>query len=253
MALIFADRVKETTTTTGTGTLSLAGAVTGFQDFDAVMADSDTCYYALQGVDGSGVPTGEWEVGLGTFTSGSPDTLARTTVIASSNGGAAVNLSAGTKEIWQTVPAVRFPTDLGKWVEIGDTTVSGATAVVEHTFTASLYSMILSVILGASHDNGSSRGITSDLRHSGGTIQSNSSAAVAASVNISLFVMHVIDTVSGSTRGYGGLGRSCDSAGGGGIFNTSTTNAASADRVQYYTVTAGNLDAGRFFTYGLLA
>jgi hypothetical protein len=98
MSHIAADRILETTTTTGTGTLSLAGAITGYRDFDSVMATNDTCFYALAG--GS-----EWEVGLGTFTSGTPDTLARTTVLASSNGGSAVNLSAGTKEVWMDVPA----------------------------------------------------------------------------------------------------------------------------------------------------
>lgn len=105
MAFIVADRVKETSTTTGTGSLTLAGAVTGFQTFDAPLATNDTTYYAIEGVDGNGIPSGEWEVGLGTFTS--PATLARTTVLASSNSGAAVNLSAGTKNVFIGLPAGR--------------------------------------------------------------------------------------------------------------------------------------------------
>ena len=99
MALVVKDRVKETTATTGTGTLTLAGALTGFQSFSSALSDGDTTYYAI--FESS---TGEWEVGLGTFTS-SGTTLARTTVLASSNSGSAVNLTAGSAEVFITEPA----------------------------------------------------------------------------------------------------------------------------------------------------
>lgn len=98
MALVLADRVKETTTTTGTGTLTLAGAATGFQSF-SVIGNGNTTYYAISSSGSS-----EWEVGIGTYTS-SGTTLARTTIIASSNAGSAVNLSAGTKDVFVTSPA----------------------------------------------------------------------------------------------------------------------------------------------------
>ena len=98
MALVLADRVKETTTTTGTGTLTLAGAATGFQPF-SVIGDGNTTYYSISSPSGS-----EWEVGIGTYTS-SGTTLARTTILASSNSGSAVNLSAGTKDVFVTYPA----------------------------------------------------------------------------------------------------------------------------------------------------
>lgn len=98
MALVYKDRVRETATTTGTGTFTLAGAVTGFQSFSAV-GNANTCYYVIEAVDGNNVPTGEWECGLGTYTS-SGTTLARTTVLASSNSGSAVNFSAGTKHVY---------------------------------------------------------------------------------------------------------------------------------------------------------
>lgn len=94
MAHISQDRVKETTTTTGTGAITLAGAGTGFRTFASVMAASDTCYYTISG-------GAEWEVGLGTFNT----TLTRTTIYASSNGGSAVNFSAGTKDVYITAPA----------------------------------------------------------------------------------------------------------------------------------------------------
>lgn len=99
MSLIVKDRVKESTTTTGTGALTLAGALTGFRTFASVMADTDTCYYAIQAVDSNGNPSGAWETGLGTYNS-SGGTLTRTTVQDSSNSGSAVNFAAGTKHIW---------------------------------------------------------------------------------------------------------------------------------------------------------
>jgi hypothetical protein len=95
MALVIADRVRETSTTTGTGTLTLAGAVSGFQTFSTAIGNTNTCYYTI--VNGS-----EWEVGLGTVAAG---TLARTTVLKSSNAGSAVNFSAGTKDVFATYPA----------------------------------------------------------------------------------------------------------------------------------------------------
>jgi hypothetical protein len=96
MALVVADRVKETTTTTGTGTYTLAGAVDGFQTFGAI-GDGNTTYYACS--DGT-----DYEVGIGTYTA-SGTTLARTTIIESSNSDAAVNWSAGSKQVFCTLPA----------------------------------------------------------------------------------------------------------------------------------------------------
>ena len=98
MALSLQDRVQETSTTTGTGTITLACAVTGFQSFAAV-GNGNTTYYAIAGQTGS-----EWEVGIGTYTL-SGTTLSRTTVLASSNAGSLVNFSAGTKSIFVTYPA----------------------------------------------------------------------------------------------------------------------------------------------------
>lgn len=100
MALVLADRVKETTTTTGTGTVTLAGAVTGFQSFAAI-GDGNTTYYCIAGQTG-----GEWEVGIGTYTL-SGTTLSRTTVLASSNAGALVTFSAGTKDVFCTYSAAK--------------------------------------------------------------------------------------------------------------------------------------------------
>jgi len=96
MALVVKDRVQETTTTTGTGTITLAGAVTGFQSF-SVIGNSNTTYYVIAA--GS-----EFEVGIGTYTS-LYTTLSRTTVLESSNAGSLVNFSAGVKNVFCTYPA----------------------------------------------------------------------------------------------------------------------------------------------------
>jgi len=96
MALIVKDRVQETSTTTGTGTLTLAGAVTGFQSF-SVIGNANTTYYAI-------VMDNSFEIGIGTYTS-SGTTLSRDTVLESSNSGSLVNFGAGTKSVFCTYPA----------------------------------------------------------------------------------------------------------------------------------------------------
>ena len=100
MALVVKDRVQESTTTTGTGTLTLNGAVFGFQTF-AIIGDGNVTYYAI-----TDPGTGSWEVGIGTYTA-SGTTLSRTTVLESSNSGSLVNFAAGTKNVFCTYPAER--------------------------------------------------------------------------------------------------------------------------------------------------
>ena len=99
MALVISDRVKETTTTTGTGTYTLGGAVTGFETFTTNLSNSDTTYYCC-------TDNTDFEVGLGTFTS-SGTTLARTAILASSNSNNAVSWSSGTRTVFCTLPAAK--------------------------------------------------------------------------------------------------------------------------------------------------
>lgn len=95
MPLVIADRVRETSTTTGTGTLTLDGAVTGFRTFSSAIGDTNTCYYTITlGAD--------YEIGVGTVGAG---TLARTTILKSSNSNNAVNFGAGTKDVFVTYAA----------------------------------------------------------------------------------------------------------------------------------------------------
>lgn len=101
MAFVLADRVKETTSTTGQGTITLGGAVTGYQTFGATgsVGDGNQTYYTIAGQN-----TSEWEVGIGTYTA-SGTTLSRDVVLASSASGAKVSFSAGTKDVFVTYPA----------------------------------------------------------------------------------------------------------------------------------------------------
>ncbi len=98
----YADRVKETSTTTGTGTYSLAGAEAGHQGVVAGIGDGESAYFCAE--DGT-----DWEVFEGTVTAGTPDTLTRDTILASSNSGAAVDWAAGTRNIFLVVPAAKMP------------------------------------------------------------------------------------------------------------------------------------------------
>jgi hypothetical protein len=97
MALVIADRVREQSTTTSTGTFVLNGAVVGYQTFSTAIGNGNTTYYTI-----SNPGTTEWEVGIGTVSAGQ---LARTNIISSSNSNAAVNFSAGTKDVFVTYPA----------------------------------------------------------------------------------------------------------------------------------------------------
>jgi hypothetical protein len=122
MAFVIADRVRETTVTTGTGTIDLGGAVTNFETFTANLSNGDTTYYAI--VDNT---NNAFEVGLGTFATGSPNTLARTTIIASSNSNSAVTLGSGTKDVFITIPASKLVVEDGSNnVAIGGTVTATA-------------------------------------------------------------------------------------------------------------------------------
>ena len=109
MALVVKDRVKVSSTTTGTGTFTLGSAAAGFQDF-SVIGDGNTTYYTIAGVGSS-----EWEVGIGTYTA-SGTTLSRDVILSSSNSDNAVNWGAGDKDVFVTYPAERSVYAVGSGV-----------------------------------------------------------------------------------------------------------------------------------------
>lgn len=124
MPLVVKDRVFETSTTTGTGTLTLGGAVTGYQTFSSAIGNGNTTYYAIS-------LNGEWEVGVGTVGAG---TLTRDTVLESSNAGSLVNFSVGAKQVFCTYPAEKSvdietaQTLTNKTISVDNNTVSGIAA-----------------------------------------------------------------------------------------------------------------------------
>jgi hypothetical protein len=126
MALVLKDRVKETTTTTGTGAITLLGASTGYQSFSAI-GNGNTCYYAISSTGGS-----EWEVGIGTYTS-SGTTLSRDTILSSSSGGGVISLSAGTKEVY-----VVYPSEKGVWLDASGNVVQSTFTGINVTGTATI-------------------------------------------------------------------------------------------------------------------
>ena len=145
MALVIKDRVKETTTTTGTGAISLGGAVTNFQAFSSVLSDADTTYYGIVDVANS-----EFEVGLGTYASGT-NTLTRTTVLESSNSGSAVDFAAGTKSVF-----IAYPAEKSVYLDASDQLVINSTAV---TSTAAELNYLDITTLGTSE---ASKAVTAD-------------------------------------------------------------------------------------------
>lgn len=176
MALVLKDRVQETTTTTGTGTITLAGAVSGFQSFSAI-GNGNTCYYAIVGGT-------EWEVGLGTYTS-SGTTLSRDTILESSNGGTAVNFSAGTKNVFVTYPAEKSiyqnASGVANLTSTDVTTALGYTPVTDAR-TLTINGTAFDLTANRTWSVGTVTSITAGTGLSGGTITSSGTIAIDSTV-----------------------------------------------------------------------
>ena len=152
MALVVKDRVKQQTTTTGTGTLTLSGSYTGFDTFSQI-GDGNTTYYVI-----TDDTTGDWEVGLGTYTAAGT-TLSRDTILASSNAGSAVDLAAGTKVVFCGYPAGKSvyldaSGNLGISGTVSATAFTGATVTATsniHTPTISVTDLQASTVTATSN------------------------------------------------------------------------------------------------------
>ena len=197
MALVVNDRVKETSTTTGTGTLSLAGAVTGFETFSSAIGNSNTTYYAIVAQNGA------FEVGLGTVSAGA---LARTTIISSSNSDNAVSLPSGTKDVFCTLPAsksvledannhVTLPHDL--FIEGGliDLKNDGG-AVSQIKFYCESSNAHAQTLIGAPHSESASNTLT--LPSTGGNSRLLTAASTATLTNKTLTSPVINTGVSGT-------------------------------------------------------
>jgi hypothetical protein len=138
MSLVLADRVRETTTSTGTGTITLGGAVDGYQSFAAI-GNNNTTYYTIAN-------TVQWEVGLGTYYGG---TLARTTIISSSTGSK-LDLVAGTKDVFVTLPAEDVVTSVNG--NVGDVTITAASlSAVPYTGATTAVDLNAKTLANVSH------------------------------------------------------------------------------------------------------
>jgi phage baseplate assembly protein gpV len=200
MALVLNDRVRETTTTTGTGAVSLGGAVSGFETFAAGIGNSNTVYYAI--VHRSAA---EFEVGLGTLDGDSSD-LTRTTVISSSNSDSAVNFASGTKDVFCTLPAskavfedannhVTLPHDL--FIEGGliDLKNDGG-AVSQIKFYCESSNAHAQTLIGAPHSESASNTLT--LPSTGGDARLVSTASTATLTNKTLTTPVIAEIDSGA-------------------------------------------------------
>jgi len=121
MALKLADRVVETSTSTGTGDFALNGAQTGYQAFSSRLSNGDTTYYTIQGKNVDGTLNGEWEVGVGTYNT---NTLTRDTVLESSNADAKVVFGAGDKDVFIDLPSEKVITTAGTGISISGNTIT---------------------------------------------------------------------------------------------------------------------------------
>ena len=190
MALVVKDRVKETTTTDDAGTITLAGAVGQFQTFVAGIGDGNTNYYAIEDADVT-----HWEVGLGTIAAngGDPDTLARTTILASSNSGSAISLTVGNHTVFGTYPA-------GKAVFLdsnGILTFSKSPVIPYTTITGDATATTSNVAIFANATSGSIDGTTYAATSNGGrtvTIKKTDSSSNTVGI-----LMAGSETIDGAT------------------------------------------------------
>lgn len=179
---IFADRVKETTTTTGVGDIALLGAVAQFVAFNAAVSNGDAVSYAIVGQTGT-----EWEIGIGTFTA--PSTIVRAAVVASSNANAAVTFSAGTKDVFITFSAADVADVLNRSNHTGtqsaDTLTDGTT---NKAFLATERTKLAGVATGATA-NSSDAALLDRANHTGtqaaGTITGLAASATTDALNAS--------------------------------------------------------------------
>lgn len=209
-----ADRVKETSTTTGTGTFSLGGTSTGYQTFVAAVGTGAVVHYCATNRSAT-----EWEVGIGTVTDASPDTLSRTTILASSNSGNAVTFTAGTKDIFLVRPAAR-PAPLSGGLEVNATgssgtpnalsalesgtifTNEGATAKVYHSLPTAAAGLVYTFVV---QDTDGIRVVAA----TGDTIRINTSVsatagyceATAAGATVTLYAINATEWIATSSLG----------------------------------------------------
>ena len=194
MALTVKDRVRETTATTGTGTLTLSGAVAGYQTFSSAIGNTNTTYYSISSTAGS-----EWEVGLGTVGAG---TLSRDTIISSSNAGSAVTFSAGTKDVYCVHPASKSVlTDGTQATGTWGISITGSAASATGNAATATALQTTRAINGVNFDGTAAITVTAAAGTlSGATLNSSVTASSLTSVG-TLATLTVTATITGSISG----------------------------------------------------
>jgi hypothetical protein len=234
MALLVADRVQETTTTTGTGDITLAGAVTGYQAFSSVLATSDSTYYTIADQSGS-----NWEVGLGTFTS--PSTLARTTILSSSNSGSVVTFGAGTKNVFITYPASRSTlTNSSNVVPVPTGGTGVATLTANNVILGNGTSPVQFVAPGTSGNVLTSNGTTwASSTPGSGTAAYARTAFTATAAQTTFSVTYVVGAIQVYVNG--ALLNAADYTASNGTSVVLATGCLVGDIVEFITVSGGTL------------
>ena len=237
MPLVIADRVLETCSSPGIGTVSLLGATSGYQTFASAIGNTNTCYYTIADQSGTG-----WEVGIGTVTTGSPNTLSRDTVLASSNAGSKVSFSSGTQNVFVTYPAEKAvylnasgnitPSSLGP-ATFSSVTDSGLTSGrVTYASTGGLLADSANLTF-----NGTSLTLANDASISGLTV-GNGSGAVATNTAVGVSALAANTTGSLNTAfGYNAL-----------ILNTTSSSSSAFGSYALATSTGANNSAFGYAT-----
>ena len=250
MALVVKDRVKVTTATTGTGTLTLGSAVAGFQAFSAVLSNADTTYYAI--FESS---TGAWEVGLGTYASPA-NTLARTTILESSNAGSAINLTAGAADVFITQPAEKavyldangyiFASDGRSLTNLNASNISSGT-IGDAYLPASISSDITGNAATATKwATGRTISLTGDVTGTSGTFDGSGNLSFATTIAANAVALGTDTTgnyvATGAVSG-NGLSGSASAEGATFTVTSNATNANTASTIVFRDA-SGNFSAG---------
>jgi len=217
MALVLADRVKETTTSTGTTAITLAGAATGYQTFSSAVGNANTTYYTIADQTGA-----NWEVGIGTYTT-SGNTLSRDTVLASSNAGSLVTFTAGTKDVFVTYPAGKATYQGGPLGTPSSGTLTNATGYTYANLSGT-------VPTWNQNTTGTAAGLSATLAiGSGGT-----GATTLAGANID--VINVSSTFTG-TKTFNGTSTTLAAIFANAAETTTVSATAATGTIAYYTAT----------------